>query len=394
MLKRLFRSEKSAKSSPSADRRKGDPLSEYNRLRRANEPIPPALMVDVGNLFRDVGSHTKAAARYLDAVKLYLHAEAWSSAERMLARAAQYLGSDDDRLRPVRLQIAVGRGDRAAANQYLDEMAGALRPSQAAAINRMVEIVDEGLFRDPEFEIRLADHLIALGRPSLADDRLEVALSMAERARNTEMADRIRVRLSTPDVVNESEAPGDGGGEVETEPMPSAEVDEALPPSHPPREVRLVGTDAKRRAGAPGGEQVEDLIRQLREGLREQIPEEDADSHYELGVSFLSMKLYDQAVEAFQAAYRSPTMRARAAEGLAEALLEQGNAKLALRVVKMALDAIGEQDDAKCLGLLYWNARALEALGQGAEASELYERILVLNLTFRDTNERLETLST
>lgn len=158
-----------------------------------------------------------------------------------------------------------------------------------------------------------------------------------------------------------------------------------------PCDTRIVGTDA-RAAAASDNDQVRELVRQLRQGIRDAVPTEEGDTHYELGLSFLQMGLYDDAVESFQTAFRSPELRRRAIEGLTESLLRRGDALLAHRAVRMAREELDEpgQDS---IGLLYWQARAAEALGRSEEALELYAQVCLVDVRFADAHDRLAGLT-
>ena len=50
------------------------------------------------------------------------------------------------------------------------------------------------------------------------------------------------------------------------------------------------------------------------------------------------------------------------------------------------------RDDAELLGVYYLLGRCYEELGQNGEAREAYERVLGLDIDFRDVNERLSRL--
>lgn len=214
----------------------------------------------------------------------------------------------------------------------------------------------------------------------LLDDEEEEGASIRE------TAERVRSRESGPEEARgeEGASAGDSAGYVQLDDLLSTQ-------KQWPRDTRFVGTDA-RSVGESEGDQVRELVRQLRQGIREVVPAEEADTYYELGLSFLQMGLYDDAVQAFQTAFRSPELRRRAIEGLAEALLGRGDALLAHRAVRTIREELEEPGE-ESLGLLYWQARAAEALGQKDEALELYTQVCLLDVRFADARERLERLA-
>lgn len=157
-----------------------------------------------------------------------------------------------------------------------------------------------------------------------------------------------------------------------------------------PTSTRLVGQDARALASTEE-EQVHELVRQFRDGIRQVVSVEDADTHYDLGLSFLQMGMYNEAVESLQLAIRSPGHRGRAIEALIEALLGRGDALLAYRAARTAREEL-EEPGQEALGLLYWQARAAEAMGRMTEASELYGEVCLRDVRFLDAHERLNRL--
>ena len=105
------------------------------------------------------------------------------------------------------------------------------------------------------------------------------------------------------------------------------------------------------------------------------------------------MEQWTPAVKAFQAAYRAKDFRRRAAEGLAQAFLGRGDALLAHRAIRVVLADETAADDPDVLGLLYWQARAAEALSRTSEAVDLYERVAVQDAQFLDALDRLKRLT-
>lgn len=156
-------------------------------------------------------------------------------------------------------------------------------------------------------------------------------------------------------------------------------------------DARVTGKDA-RHEDQDEKEEVRTLVEQLRAGIRDLVPEDEVASHYDLGISYMQMDMYDEAVEALQLAYRSPQFRIRAAEGLAQSFMGRGDALLARRTARMTLSAM-DADDGEVLGLLYWQARAAEALERTEEALDLYERICVHDMGFLDAHERLNRIA-
>ena len=84
---------------------------------------------------------------------------------------------------------------------------------------------------------------------------------------------------------------------------------------------------------------VEDVLSQFKKGVAETVPEEDAATHYDLGVAYREMGLLEDAVAEFEIAARAPTREADAFYVVGLVRLEQGRADEALSALQKAVDA-------------------------------------------------------
>jgi tetratricopeptide (TPR) repeat protein len=69
---------------------------------------------------------------------------------------------------------------------------------------------------------------------------------------------------------------------------------------------------------------VEEVLSQFKKGVAETVPEEDAATHYELGIAYREMGLHDDAVNEFLIAARAPTRAADARYMIGNVRKEQG----------------------------------------------------------------------
>ena len=131
-----------------------------------------------------------------------------------------------------------------------------------------------------------------------------------------------------------------------------------------------------------------DMLRKFKQGIAENVGDEDHQSHYDLGIAFKEMGLVDEAIAEFQKALRSPTNRVPTYEALGQCFVEKEQYQLASTVLGRALNEPGATDDA-LIGVLYLLGRASEALGRTADALTYYQRVFVLDIQFRDVARRI-----
>ncbi|HEX5724486.1 MAG TPA: tetratricopeptide repeat protein, partial [Longimicrobiaceae bacterium] len=144
----------------------------------------------------------------------------------------------------------------------------------------------------------------------------------------------------------------------------------------------------------PSGDEDRDFAEMLahfRQKVAENIEVEDSSSHYDLGLAFKEMGLVDEAIAEFQVALRGGANPLATLELLGQCFVEKGQYAVASRVLDRAL-RLPNASDADLVGVLYQLGRSEEALGRPATAIEYYERVLSVDIRFRDTSRRIEAL--
>ncbi|HVG44100.1 MAG TPA: tetratricopeptide repeat protein, partial [Longimicrobium sp.] len=144
----------------------------------------------------------------------------------------------------------------------------------------------------------------------------------------------------------------------------------------------------------PSGDEDRDFAEMLshfRQKVAENIEVEDSTSHYDLGLAFKEMGLIDEAIAEFQVALRGGANPLATLELLGQCFVEKAQYAVAERVLERALRLPGASE-VDLVGVLYQLARAEEALGRPGEAMEHYERVLSVDIRFRDTARRIEVL--
>lgn len=135
-----------------------------------------------------------------------------------------------------------------------------------------------------------------------------------------------------------------------------------------------------------------EALAEFKRALDQNLPLEDHQAHYDLGIAFKEMGLLDEAIGEFQKSLRSPEARLRTSEALGETFFDQGRPAVAEAVLRSV--ERGPEGDAEKIGVLYWLGRAQEAQGKLTDARGCYERVLAVDVGFHDVADRLTQLGT
>jgi tetratricopeptide (TPR) repeat protein len=183
-----------------------------------------------------------------------------------------------------------------------------------------------------------------------------------------------------------------GIGVVESLPVEDEieiEVDiEEFPFEDPSAEIDESGASDEEWREAFGD--VTDLISSFPRSVRfgSSLDGSDSQSHYDLGVAFKEMGLYDEAINEFQQAAGDSARRVECLALQAACLRERGDLDAAEGVLNALMKPGLSLEDA-CI-VKYELALVSEALGDGEKASALMAEIDAVNAGFRDVHARLK----
>jgi tetratricopeptide (TPR) repeat protein len=134
-----------------------------------------------------------------------------------------------------------------------------------------------------------------------------------------------------------------------------------------------------------------DMLSQFKAKVAETVGVDDPGSHYDLGLAFKEMGLIDEAIGEFQTALRGGEERLKVYEELGQCFMQKEQYHVAVKVLSRALQLPGSSDE-DLLGVYYHLGRCNEELGRRGEAKDAYERVVGLDLQFRDVAARLARL--
>ncbi|HTR56107.1 MAG TPA: tetratricopeptide repeat protein [Kofleriaceae bacterium] len=124
--------------------------------------------------------------------------------------------------------------------------------------------------------------------------------------------------------------------------------------------------------------------------LEKPVDEGDAETHYDLGLAYKEMGLYDEAMKAFEKVLRAPGREVQCRVMLGMCQREQHNPSEAIHQFKQGLHA--NPSDRERLSLYYEIGQTYEQMGDDGEALYYFEAVLKRDPAFADTANRAEAL--
>jgi pilus assembly protein FimV len=141
-----------------------------------------------------------------------------------------------------------------------------------------------------------------------------------------------------------------------------------------------------------------DILSELQEETAEAAePEEDPETHYNLGIAFKEMGLLDEAIGELQKVCHavdrgsSFSQPIQALTWLAQCLVDKGAPEAAVRWYQKALELPGLDNSSRC-SIYYDLAAAFEAYGDKKSALANFMEVYGSNIDFRDVASRIKAL--
>jgi tetratricopeptide (TPR) repeat protein len=136
---------------------------------------------------------------------------------------------------------------------------------------------------------------------------------------------------------------------------------------------------------------LEEIFRDFKKGVEQQLSPEDYETHYNLGIAYKEMGLTDEAIGEFQQAAKDPLHAVECCAMLGLCFLEKGLPQLAVKWYRKGLETIGIKESDR-LGLQYALAGVLEQIGDRDGAYRTYLDIYGMNAQYLDVSDRLRDL--
>ena len=159
-------------------------------------------------------------------------------------------------------------------------------------------------------------------------------------------------------------------------------------------EAELAAEEAmvEEATGRGKGEAIlEEVFKEFQKGVEEQLSEEDADTHFNLGIAYREMGLLPEAIREFQVASRDTDYFVESCSNIGVCYQEQGMWSEAAEWYQKALVAPDITPEART-GLRYDLASAYQSAGDVEQAVGIFEEISSSNASYRDVADRLANL--
>jgi tetratricopeptide (TPR) repeat protein len=139
---------------------------------------------------------------------------------------------------------------------------------------------------------------------------------------------------------------------------------------------------------SPGDEGLREIFQEFQRSVKEQLGDEDFETHYNLGIAYKEMGLMEEGIAEFTLAEKSPTRRLNAVSMIALCLREMGRFdEAALRLRTGISLAVEGSEDQK--GFLYDLATLHEQAGRATDAQDALRRLLDIDPGYRDVAARV-----
>jgi len=133
------------------------------------------------------------------------------------------------------------------------------------------------------------------------------------------------------------------------------------------------------------------LLADGRQAGDELFDEKDYETHYNLGIAYREMELYDEAIQEFRRIAQEPKRALECADLVGLCFLAKGQPEQAIRDLEAGLAIEGHAPEAYH-SLRYDLGTALEAVGDLPRALEQLERVESESGRFRDVATRVQAL--
>lgn len=136
---------------------------------------------------------------------------------------------------------------------------------------------------------------------------------------------------------------------------------------------------------------LEEIFKEFKKGVEQQLDSEDYDTHYNLGIAYKEMGLIDEAIGEFQLASKDPKRAVECASMLGLCFLEKGMPQLAIKWYRKGLE-MPEISEEEHIGLLYDLGSAYVEVGDTDNAQKSYMEVYSLNSNYREIVSRMKEL--
>ena len=136
---------------------------------------------------------------------------------------------------------------------------------------------------------------------------------------------------------------------------------------------------------------LEEIFKEFKKGVEQQLDSEDYDTHYNLGIAYKEMGLIDEAIGEFQLASKDPKRAVECASMLGLCFTQKGMPQLAIKWYRKGLE-LPEITEEEQLGMLYDLGVAYMDTDDTENAQKTFMEVYGLNTGYRDIATRIKQL--
>ena len=145
--------------------------------------------------------------------------------------------------------------------------------------------------------------------------------------------------------------------------------------------------------GPEGEVSLEEIFREFKKGVEQQLSPEDYETHSNLGIAYKEMGLIDEAIGEFQLASKDPGRAVECCSMLGLCFLEKGMPQLAVKWYRKGLET-PRITETETVGLLYDLAMVYQSTGDLDNAYQTFLEVYGFDTGFRDVAARVRELET
>lgn len=132
-----------------------------------------------------------------------------------------------------------------------------------------------------------------------------------------------------------------------------------------------------------GGAEPKEAFDEFKKGIGKQLSKEDSETHYNLGIAYMEMELYNEASKEFKIALKDPRLEFDCYIRLGHCSMADAKPDEAIIFYLKGLKIEGKTDEER-KGMMYELALAYEAAGDGEEATHLFKDVYDMDPSFRE----------
>ncbi len=138
---------------------------------------------------------------------------------------------------------------------------------------------------------------------------------------------------------------------------------------------------------ADGPVSFEEIFSQFKKGIEETLGDEEYETHYNLGIAYKDMGLYDDAIREFESGTRDPTLAQDSFSLMAMCYVDKKEYESAVKAIEQALELSNED---RQTGLFYQLGEVKQRQKQWSEALSAYEQVQSNDPTFEGIAEAIQ----